>query len=164
MKARFVLPAAAAAIVITAVAVISFARGAEAARDDILVVEAWARATPPGASVGAAYVTLANRGGADDRLVSAATPAAQSVMVHESVEEDGIAKMRPLEIVTVPVAGTLEMRPGGVHIMLMGLSAPLKQGESFPLTLVFEKAGEMTVDVEITPIGAQGPTEMYHTN
>lgn len=163
MRARVVLPAV-AAILITAVAVISFARGAEAGLDDILVVEAWARATPPGAAVGAAYVTLANRTGSDDCLVSAATPAAEKVMVHESIEEDGVAKMRPLEIVTVPASGTLEMHPGGTHMMLMGLSEPLKEGDILPLTLVFEKAGEMTVQVEVTPIGAHGPTELYLTN
>jgi copper(I)-binding protein len=163
MKARFFLPAV-AAIVITAVAVISFARGAEPGHDDILVVEAWARATPPGATVAAVYVTLANRTGADDWVVSAATPAAESVTVDETAKEEDDAKMRPLEIVTVPASGALEMHPGGVHMMLIGLSAPLKEGETLPLTLVFENFGEMTVPVEITPIDAQGPTELYYTN
>lgn len=163
MKARVVLPAV-AAILITAVAVISFARGAEAGLDDILIVEAWARATPPGATVAAAYVTLANRTGADDCLLSASMPTAEKVEVHESIEEDGVAKMRPLEIVTVPAAGTLEMQPGGTHMMLTGLSEPLKEGDILPLTLVFENAGELTVQVEITPIGAHGPTELYLTN
>jgi copper(I)-binding protein len=163
MKARVVLPAV-AAILITAVAVISFARGAEAGIDDILVVEAWVRATPPGATVAAAYVTLANRTGSDDCLQSAATPTAEKIEVHESIEEGGVAKMRPLEDVIVPASGTLEMHPGGVHMMLMGLSEPLEEGEILPLILVFENAGEMTVQVEVTPIGAHGPTELYHTN
>jgi hypothetical protein len=163
MKMRIVLPAA-AAVTITAFAVISFARGAEAIVGDIAIVKAWARATPPGARVGAAYVAIENRGAADDSLVGAASPAAHSVMLHETVEENGIAKMRPLDIVNVPADSMVEMQPGGMHMMLMGLSAPLKEGESVPLTLTFERAGTVTVDAGIAPIGAGGPMEMRHQN
>ncbi len=161
MKMRIVLPAA-AAVAFTAVAVISFARGGELNVGDLAFVSAWARATPPGVGVGAAYVAIENRGAADDRLVGAATPAARSVMLHETVEQDGIARMRPLDAVSLPAAGGVEMKPGGIHMMLMDLLGPLKEGETVPLTLSFETAGEVTVELTIAPIGADGPMETHN--
>ena len=130
-----------AAVLLTAVAAISYVRGAETAVGNLVVTSAWARATPPGANVGAAYVTVENRGAEDDTLVSAESPVAQSVMAHETAEENGVATMRPLAEPAIPAGGTLAMEPGGIHLMLMGLTAPLKKGESVPLTLTFAKAG-----------------------
>jgi copper(I)-binding protein len=156
------LLAAAAALLLTAAAVISIARGTEVVSGDLAVVAAWARATPPGAKVGAAYVTVENRGGTDDRLIGASSPAAEAMEAHESVEQDGVAQMRPLNPLTIPAGGKLEMRPGGVHLMLMRLSAPLKEGETVPMTLTFEKAGEMRIEADIAPIGAAGPAQQGH--
>jgi copper(I)-binding protein len=151
---RLILPAA-AAVILTAAALISFARSEE----QLVVLSAWARATPPGASVGAVYVTLENRSGADDALVGASTSAAGSVSIHETVEENGVATMRPLDAVTVPAGGALEMRPGGAHLMLMDLSKPLAEGETMPLTLTFEKAGDMAIEVTVTAIDAEAAPE-----
>jgi hypothetical protein len=159
MKMRIVLPAV-AAVAITAFAVISFARGAEPA-PGVVVLDAWARATPPGAKVGAAYVTLENQGDADDRLVSASSPVAQSVMLHETIVENGIAKMRPLDAVGIPAGKVVEMQPGGMHMMLMGLTAPLVEGETVPLTLVFDSGVTFTLDATVAPIGAM---EMHRKN
>ncbi len=150
---RLLLPAV-AAVALTAVAAISMARGHDIKVGEIVVKSAWARATPPGASVGAAYVTLRNGGSADDRLLGAATPTAKTVAPHLTSEENGVAAMRPLGDLAVPAGGTLEMRPGATHLMLMGLAAPLQEGDSVPLTLVFEKAGAVTIPLEVAPIGA----------
>jgi copper(I)-binding protein len=147
---RFILPAA-AAVILTAAALISFARSEER----LAVVSAWARATPPGADVAAAYLTVENRGDTDDALIGASTAAAGSVTIHETVEENGVAAMRPLERMTIPAGDTLEMQPGGAHLMLMDLSVPLDEGETVPLTLTFEKEGEITIDVAVAAIDAE---------
>lgn len=149
---RLFLPAL-TAVALTIAAAISLARGAEVRAGDIAVVAAWARATPPGASTGAAYLTIENRGAVDDRLLSAATPAARAVMPHETVEAGGIARMRPIETPAIPAGGRLEMTPGGMHLMLMDIAHPLREGENIPLTLVFERAGSLIVEA---PIGAMG--------
>jgi copper(I)-binding protein len=157
---RFIIPAA-IALGLTAAAVLTSARGGEAAAGD-LIVSAWARATPPGAKVGAAYVTVENRASEPDRLVEARSPAAESVHLHQTVEENGVAAMRPLEPPEIPGGGALDMAPGGLHFMLMELKAPLKEGETVPLTLVFERAGEIAVEAEIAPIGAAAPAQHDH--
>jgi periplasmic copper chaperone A len=149
---RILLPAA-TAIVLTIAAGVALVRGAEAP-GGALHIEAWARATPPGASVGAAYLIVRNEGDKDDRLVGAASPAAESVEAHETVDENGVARMRPLEGASIPAGGALVMRPGGAHLMLMGLAAPLREGSSFKLTLTFERAGKMTVEAQVGPLGA----------
>jgi hypothetical protein len=160
-RMRILVPAA-VALALTAAAAISFARGAANGSAELAVVSAWARATPPRAEVGAAYVTVENRGGTEDRLVAAKSPAAATVVLHRSAEESGVATMRPLERAAVPAGGRLEMRPGGAHLMLMGLSAPLQAGTRVPLTLVFEKAGAIVIEVEIAPLGAAGPIGHDH--
>ena len=160
---RFLLPAG-IATVLTLASAISFVRAAEVAVGTLRITSAWARATPPGASVGAAYATIENRGEADDRLLSAASPAARAVELHQTIEENGMAKMRPLEDAVAPAAGALEMRPGGTHIMLVGLAAPLKAGETVPVTLLFETAGAVTVDLIVAPIGADGPPDAHHAH
>jgi copper(I)-binding protein len=159
---RFIVPAI-IALGLTAAAVLTSARGgAETVSGDLAVVSAWARATPPGAKVGAAYVTVENRGSEPDRLVEARSPVAEAVHLHQTVEENGVAAMRPLEAPEIPGGGTLDMAPGGIHLMLMGLSAPLKQGETVPLTLVFERGGEIAIEAEIAPIGAAAPAQHDH--
>jgi copper(I)-binding protein len=150
---RLLLPAV-TAIALTAAAAISMARSEDVRVGQIVVKAAWARATPPGASVGAAYVTLENSGSDDDRLISASSPAAKAVTAHEALEENGVATMRPIEAPAIPADATLEMRPGATHLMLMGLVAPLNEGDDLPLTLVFEKAGAVTIPLEVAPIGA----------
>jgi copper(I)-binding protein len=160
-RMRILVPAA-VALALTAAAAISFARGAGNGSGELAVVSAWARATPPRAEVGAAYVTIENRGGTEDRLVAANSPAAAKVVLHRSAEESGVATMRPLELAAVPAGGRLEMGPGGAHLMLMGLSAPLRAGTTIPLTLVFENAGAITVEIEVAPLGAAGPIGHDH--
>jgi copper(I)-binding protein len=145
------------AVALTIAAAVSLARGAEVIAGDIAVTEAWARATPPAATTGAAYLTIENRGTADDRLVGASSPAAGIVTIHETLEEGGVAKMRPLKKPRLPVGGALEMSPGGTHLMVMDLKQPLTEGAHLPLTLIFERAGPVTVDATVGPIGAAAP-------
>jgi hypothetical protein len=117
---------------------------------------AWARATPPGVDVGAAYLTIVG-GPTDDRLTSATTERASMVHLHTIEESGGVAKMRAVEGIAVPAGKRVVLAPKGTHIMLMGLGRPLVPGEKFPLTVRFEKAGERTVEVVVQPAGADGP-------
>jgi copper(I)-binding protein len=120
------------------------------------VSDSWARATPPGVSVGAVYLTI-NGGSADDRLVGASTERASMVQLHTIEESDGVTAMRHVDGVAVPARSQVVLAPNGTHIMLMGLTGPLVAGETFPLGLRFEKAGEQTVRVVVRAAGEQGP-------
>lgn len=121
---------------------------------DLTIETPFARATAGPAKNGAAFLTVKNAGAEADRLIAAKAPVADRVELHTHLHENGVMKMRQVEAVEVPAGGEAALQPGGDHVMLMGLKAPLKEGESFPLTLVFEKAGEVTVDVMIGGVGA----------
>jgi copper(I)-binding protein len=123
----------------------------------IEVDAAWARATVAGAPNGVVYLTITNRGGGDDRLTGASTPVADKAEAHTSLNDNGIMKMRPLADVPVKAGGSVAFKPGGMHIMLMGLKHPLKPGESFPMLLTFDKAGTVKTVVKIETAGAMGP-------
>jgi copper(I)-binding protein len=119
---------------------------------------AWARATPPGGKVGGAFVTLVNIGDAPDRLVSAASPAAGRVELHTHIKDGDVMRMRQVEGgIPLPPGDTVKLQPGGFHIMLLGLTQGLAAGSSFPLTLTFEKAGSVQVDVPVQAMGSMGP-------
>jgi periplasmic copper chaperone A len=118
--------------------------------------QAWARATAPGVDVGAVYLTI-DGGAHGDRLVSASTPRAAMVHLHTVEESNGVARMRPVEGVDVPAAGRVVLAPKGTHIMLMGLVRPLVAGETFPLSLRFEKAGEQVLNVVVRAAGEDAP-------
>ena len=107
----------------------------------------WAR--PSAMANGAVYMELENKGGAPDKLVSASTPAAAKAELHTHLMENGIARMRPVEAIEVTPGSATVLRPGGLHIMLTGLKAPLKDGDSIALTLTFEKAGKVEVTVPV---------------
>lgn len=116
---------------------------------DLEVVHPWARETPPGAPAAAVYFTINNKGATADRLVSAETSAAGKAELHESVHENDTMKMKPVETLDVPASGKAKLAPMGYHVMLLDLKAPLKDGQKFPLSLHFEKAGNLTVEVEV---------------
>lgn len=148
----------AVAIALTLAAILALAPGASAS--SVMVMKAYARAsTTPTAETGAAYVSLMNHG-ADDKLVSVSTPAAKMAELHKSEVVDGVMKMAPVGALDLPMHGTLEMKPGGYHIMLMGLVKPLAKGDEIELTLTFEKAGEVKVKVPVGGVAAGG---MDHT-
>lgn len=124
------------------------------AASEVAVDAPWARPTAPGAKVGGAFLTLVG-GARADRVVAASSPAAAAVELHTHIMEDGVAKMRQIPAIELPAGGKVVLEPGGLHLMLINLKAPLKAGESLPLKLRFEKAGELAVTV---PITAQAPT------
>jgi copper(I)-binding protein len=122
---------------------------------DIKITDAWARATPGGAQTGAAYVTVESSAG--DRLTGVSTPAAQKAEIHEMTMDGDVMKMRPVAGIDLPAGKPVTLKPGGYHIMLTGLAKPLKEGETFPLTLDFAKSGAKQVDVSVAKVGAMGP-------
>jgi copper(I)-binding protein len=124
----------------------------------IQVEHAWARATA--GKTGGAFMTIVNTGSADDRLISVATPIAEKAEVHRTIEENGVMKMRPVPEIDVKAGDKAVLQPGGYHVMLMGLATPLKQGTSFPLTLTFVKAGNVTTNVTVQKAGASAPDAM----
>lgn len=122
---------------------------------DLTVSNAWSRATIGAGRPAVFYVEITNAGSTDDALTGIATPAATMPMLHETVVTDGVASMPHAMSVPVPAGQTVMLAPGGYHGMLMGLSAALKKGDSFPMTLSFEKAGDVTVNVEVLALTAE---------
>lgn len=120
---------------------------------DLSVERPWSREMPPVAPNGAAYLRIENAGNAAAHIVSASSPIAERVEVHAHEMDGGVMKMRHIHSVEVPVQGGVSFEPGGLHLMLIGLKEPLVAGESFPLTLGFQEAGETAVMVEITTGG-----------
>jgi periplasmic copper chaperone A len=138
-------------------AAMMLAAGAALAQTGQLQVEnAWARATPGRSETGAAYVTI--QSATADRLVGASTPVAKKAELHTMEMSGMVMKMRPIAGVDIPAGQPVTLAPGGVHIMLLGLKQPLKAGQSFPMTLTFEKAGKRMVNVAVEKAGAAGPT------
>jgi len=115
----------------------------------VQIEKPWARATAPGATVAAGYMTLRNRGTAPDRLVAASSPAAARVELHVHILEGNVMKMREVPGYDVPAKGSFELKPGGAHLMFMQIKRPFKEGEKVPLRLKFEKAGELSAEFHV---------------
>jgi copper(I)-binding protein len=127
----------------------------------ISIEKPFSRATPGGAKVAAGYMTITNKGAAADRLVSASSPAAGKVEIHEMKMQDGIMKMRELAGgLPIEAGNAAALAPGGNHLMLVELKAPLKPGDKVPVTLNFEKAGKVDVTLDVLAIGAPQPSSM----
>jgi periplasmic copper chaperone A len=122
----------------------------------ISVEKAWARATPSAAATGVVYLSLADTGPAADRLIGVATPVAAHADMHVMVMEGNVMQMRPVDAVDVKPGERIQFKPSGLHIMLTDMKQPLTRGERFPVTLDFEKAGKVDVEVLVLPIGASG--------
>jgi copper(I)-binding protein len=118
------------------------------------VSNAFTRATPPGAKVAGAFMSIENRGKEADRLVSASSPVAGVVEIHEMAIDGGLMKMRAVKGIDLPPGATVEFGPGGYHVMLEELKQPLKQGDQIPVLLTFEKAGTMEIKVKVEAMGA----------
>jgi copper(I)-binding protein len=112
----------------------------------VSVENPWARPTPPSAKLGAGYLTVVNSGAAD-RLVGAASPAAARVEMHVTLRDGEIMRMREVKAFDLPAKGRLELKPAGAHLMFVDLKRPFKQGDKVPVTLKFERAGEVKVDL-----------------
>lgn len=129
-----------------------------ATQGPIRIEQAWSRATPGGSKIGAGYLRITNTGATPDRLVSGTSDAAERVEIHDMSVTDGVMKMRPLaDGIALAPGQTVELRPGSLHMMFMGLKNPLTAGANFNVTLVFEKAGKITTPFVVQPIGAGAP-------
>ncbi|MGB8400703.1 copper chaperone PCu(A)C [Bradyrhizobium sp.] len=148
---------------ITALALLSllfaaFARAGELKAGDLVITQAWSRATPSGAKIAGGYLTIENKGSMPDRLVGGAGEVAGKVEVHEMAVNNGVMTMRPLDKgLAIGPGKTVRLAPGGYHLMLMDLKSPLKEGDKVSVTLEFEKAGKVTLSLDVQGIGAQAP-------
>lgn len=122
---------------------------------DLLIAHPWARETLVAGQAAAVYFAVINQGADGERLIAASTPVAASAKFHRTVMEDVVARMVEVEAVDVPAGGGAILEPGGYHLMLTGLSAPLREGERIPLTLLFERAGPVEIEVVIEALGAE---------
>jgi periplasmic copper chaperone A len=129
---------------------------------DLFVTGAWARATPPGTTVGAAYFAITNPGPLADALLDASTPAAARVELHRTEVRDGLSQMRPAGELQIGPGQTLRVAPGGLHVMLTGLTQPLVAGTRVPLTLQFRRGGKLVVDLDVKPLTAIAPDMAPH--
>lgn len=129
----------------------------------ITVSGAWSRETASTQVVGGGFMTIVNRGSGDDRLVSASSPIAAEVQLHTMSMDGGVMRMRQVtDGIGIPAKGSVELRPGSFHIMFMGLKRQLRQGERFPVTLRFQRAGRVTVQFAVQPVGSIGPMGAGH--
>jgi hypothetical protein len=140
-------------------------RAEEVKAGDLVITQAWSRATPGGAKIGGGYLTIENKGTAPDRLIGGSADIAGKVEVHEMAMNNGVMTMRPLEKgLAIEPGKTVKLAPGGYHLMMFDLKGPLKQGDKLPVTLEFEKAGKVTVSLDVQGVGAQGPTDAGKTD
>jgi hypothetical protein len=134
------------------------ARAQEVKAGDLVITQAWARATPGGAKVGGAYLTIENKGSTADRLIGGSADVAGKVEVHEMATKNGVMTMRGLDNgLTIEAGKTVKLAPGGYHLMMFDLKSPLKQGDKVPVTLDFEKAGKVKLSFDVQGVGAPGP-------
>lgn len=131
---------------------------------DLHIDHPWARATVAGQRAGGAFLTIDNRGRSDDRLLRVQAPAdrASSAELHSMRQEGDVMRMREVGSIDIPAGQTVKLQPGGLHIMLMGLKAPLQAGDKFPLVLTFEKAGSVTVEVLVQAVNAAADKRDTH--
>ncbi len=144
-----------------------FAAAAAASAHDyqagaLKIAHPWARSTVPAQKTGGGYLTIRNSGSTPDRLLGGSTPAAERVELHSMKMEGEVMKMRELPAIELPPGQTVALAPGGLHLMLMGLKAPLKAGAMVPLTLKFEKAGEVKVELKVESVMPQPPAASGH--
>jgi hypothetical protein len=129
---------------------------------DLNISRSWMRATPPGSTVGAWYLEIVNNSDKSDRLVGGSVAVAKSIEIHETKIDGGIARMRPIaEGIVLAPQSTTKLEPSGVHIMLVGLKEPLKQGQRVKGTLIFSNAGAIELDVPVESLGSAGPTHQH---
>ena len=127
----------------------------------ISIVHPWARATPGAVKNSAAFMMFDNKGAAD-KLIGVSGDVAREIQIHSMITEAGVMKMREIKSLDIPANGKAELKPGGFHVMLIGLKDGLKEGEKFPLKLKIEKAGEVTVQVTAEKPGAHDHAEHKH--
>ncbi|MBU1285480.1 copper chaperone PCu(A)C [Pseudomonas sp.] len=126
-----------------------FANAHEYKVGELHIAHPWSREMPPVAPTAAAYFVVHNKGAEADRLLSVSTPHAGKAELHEHIHADGVMKMQQVENVTIPAGGEVKFEPMGYHVMMFNLKQQAKDGERFPLTLTFENAGKVDVEVAV---------------
>lgn len=130
---------------------------------DLEITEPWTRATPGGAVVAGGFMRIANKGAQPDRLVGGAFSLSKRFEIHEMKMDGGVMQMRPLDKgLEIPAGATVELKPGGYHVMMIDLTAPVRQGAPLRGALQFEKAGKIEIDFMVAPIGASAPPSHGH--
>jgi copper(I)-binding protein len=125
------------------------------------IVDPWTRAAGQGMQ-GGGFLTIRNTGAAPDKLVSASSPAAGRMELHTHIRDGDVMRMRPVADIPVPANGEVTLQPGGLHLMLIGLTQPMNAGQSIPVTLRFERAGEVTIQLAVQAAGARQPGHHRH--
>jgi copper(I)-binding protein len=157
-RTTFALAALAASLLATA------ARAEDVKAGDLVISQAWSRATPGGAKIAGGYLTIENKGAAADRLIGGSGEIAGKVEVHEMAMNNGVMTMRALDKgLAIEPGKTVKLAPGGYHLMMFDLKGPLKQGDKVPVTLQFEKAGKVMLSLDVQGVGAQAPGGMDHS-
>ncbi len=153
---RTLLSTAFAVLMIAVTALPGAARASDAVSvGELRIMAPWARASAGHGNAGAAFMTIANTGAEDDKLIAASTAAAKKTEIHETKMQDGVMKMRMLMGgLAIPAGGKVELKPMGQHVMMMGVTEKLVEGETLTLTLTFEKAGSVELAVPIAGPGA----------
>ena len=123
----------------------------------VKIEDPWARATPPGAKIGAAYMKISSDAG--DRLVGASSSAAARVELHVTEKKGDVLRMRQVKAYDIPPRGGFALSPGGAHLMLVDIKAPFKEGERIPLVLKFARAGEVRTELQVQAIGGSAPMQ-----
>ena len=154
----FLKTLAAAAAALTLVSVSALAEGIM--HGDLMISHTWTRATPPNAKAAGGFVEIMNKGSEADRLIAASADVSAKVEIHEMAVVDDVMKMRELEDgIQIPAGETVTLKPGGLHIMFMGLHEGFKEGTHIPVTLTFEKAGDVAIELDVAKMGSK---EMNH--
>ncbi|EJF97262.1 copper chaperone PCu(A)C [Bartonella taylorii] len=132
---------------------------------DIEILHPWTRATPKGIKVGSGYLYIINHGSTPDRLVSVSTNGVQTTEIHSMAVVNDIMKMEKMHNgIEIPGNGEITLKPGGDHIMFMGLTQPFKLGDKISAKLTFEKAGTIDVDFSVNPMGGRSSSKSAPTN
>ena len=142
---------------VVAASLVAAAAALHAATVDLVIAHPRAREAPPGARTAAVYLAIDNRGAAADRLVAARSPRAAAVELHTMSTDAGVMRMRQVADVRIPARGRVDLAPGGLHLMMVDPSPALRAGERVPLTLTFERAGAVAVEVEVEPLRPAPP-------
>jgi hypothetical protein len=127
---------------------------------DLLIEHPWTRATT--SQNGVAYMVIDNNGKQADKLIAVSSSVSDMPMLHTNYMDGDVMKMRMVDAIDIPAGGKAELKPGGFHIMLMGLKAPFKEGQMIPMTLTFEKAGKVDVELKVEAAGASSPMGAMH--
>ena len=132
------------------------------AADEILVQDPYVRLAPPNAPATGAFMVIKNKGDKDVKVVKAENPASKVTELHTHLNENGVMKMRPVAAIEVKAKGEAVLKPGGLHVMLIDLKAPLKEGDAVPITLTFEDGSSQRVDAKVRPIVVPNNHEHKH--